>query len=98
MSNRLIISKSWIARDSAGLDANSFLYELSISLPAFRKLSKEWGESPASLAHRYALSIQKVSSVILGVKNTKELQECIEAENKENLNEVQLKELEDLLA
>jgi len=65
---------------------------------AFRKLSKEWGESPASLAHRYALSIQKVSSVILGVKNTKELQECIEAENKENLNEVQLKELEGLFA
>ena len=45
----------------------------------FRKLAKQWGESPASLAHRYALSIQKVSSVILGVKNTKELQECIEA-------------------
>ena len=65
---------------------------------AFRKLSKEWGESPASLAHRYALSIQKVSSVILGVKNTKELQECIEAESKENLNEVQLKELEGLFA
>jgi len=65
---------------------------------AFRKLSKEWGESPASLAHRYALSIRKVSSVILGVKNTKELQECIEAESKENLSEVQLKELEDLFA
>jgi aryl-alcohol dehydrogenase-like predicted oxidoreductase len=65
---------------------------------AFRKLSKEWGESPASLAHRYALSIQKVSSVILGVKNIKELQECIEAESKENLTEVQLKELEGLFA
>ena len=63
---------------------------------AFRKLSKEWGESPASLAHRYALSIQKVSSVILGVKNTIELHECIEAESKDNLNEAQLKELEDL--
>ena len=65
---------------------------------AFRKLAKEWGESPASLAHRYALSIQKVNSVILGVKNTKELQECIEAESKDNLNEVQLKELESLFA
>ena len=60
----------------------------------FRVLAKEWGESPASLAHRYTLSIQKVSSVILGVKNTKELQECIEAESKDNLNEAQLKELE----
>ena len=65
---------------------------------AFRKLAKEWGESPASLAHRYALSIQKVSSVILGVKNKKELQECIQAESKENLNDVQLKELESLFA
>mgnify|MGYP005735181593 FL=1 len=65
---------------------------------SFRDLAKEWGESPASLAHRYALSIQKVSSVILGVKNTKELQECIEAESKDNLNEVQLKELESLFA
>ena len=64
----------------------------------FRELAKKWGESPASLAHRYALSIQKVSSVILGVKNTKELQECIEAESKENLNEVQLGELEGLFA
>ena len=64
----------------------------------FRELAKKWGESPASLAHRYALSIQKVSSVILGVKNTKELQECIEAESKGSLNEVQLKELEDLFA
>ena len=63
---------------------------------SFRELAKEWGESPASLAHRYALSIQKVSSVILGVKNTIELHECIEAESKDNLNEAQLKELEDL--
>ena len=63
---------------------------------SFRELAKEWGESPASLAHLYALSIQKVSSVILGVKNTIELHECIEAESKDNLNEAQLKELEDL--
>ena len=54
--------------------------------------------------HGIFFQIQKVSSVILGVKhrkNTKELifietlfQECIEAESKENLNEVQLKEFE----
>ena len=63
---------------------------------AFRKLSKEWGESPASLAHRYALSIQKVSSVILGVKNINELQECIDTENMGELNEEKLKELKNL--
>ena len=81
---------------SSGRDKPDFIdYEKA---KPFRVLAKEWGESPASLAHRYTLSIQKVSSVILGVKNTKELQECIEAESKDNLNEAQLKELEDLFA
>ena len=39
-------------------------------------------ESPASLAHRYALSMPGISTVVLGVKNRSELQECIEAEAK----------------
>lgn len=46
----------------------------------FRDLAQELGESPASLAHRYSLSIQGVSTVVLGVKNRTELQECIDAE------------------
>ncbi len=46
----------------------------------FREIAQELGESPASLAHRYALSMQGVDSVILGVKNRTELQECIAAE------------------
>ena len=33
---------------------------------------------------------------MLGVKTTIEVHECIEAESKDNLNEAQLKELEDL--
>ena len=48
----------------------------------FRKFADEINENPASLAHRYALSANKVGSVILGVKNRKELVECIEAEEK----------------
>ena len=36
--------------------------------------------STAKLAHRYALGIDGVDSVILGVKNRAELRECIEAE------------------
>ena len=36
--------------------------------------------SAASLAHRYALSIAGVATVILGVKNRTELRECITAE------------------
>ena len=62
----------------------------------FRELAKKWGESPASLAHRYALSIQKISSVILGVKNTQELKECLDTVNMNELSEEQLKELNNL--
>ena len=46
----------------------------------FRALAKEIGESPASLAHRYSLSMEGVSTVIWGVKNRDELGECIAAE------------------
>ena len=56
----------------------------------FRELAKEWNESPASLAHRYALSVEKVSSVILGVKNREELQECVDAEKKGKLNKEEI--------
>ena len=46
----------------------------------FRDLAREVGESPAALAHRYALSMQGVSTVVLGVKNREELRECVDAE------------------
>ncbi len=45
----------------------------------FRALVRKIGESPASLAHRYALSMAGVSTVILGVKNRSELSESLEA-------------------
>ena len=48
----------------------------------FRALAKEMGESPASLAHRYALSMEGIATVVLGVKNRTELRECVEAEAK----------------
>ena len=48
----------------------------------FRTLAEELGESPASLAHRYALSIDGVSTIVLGVKNRTELQECLDAEER----------------
>lgn len=47
----------------------------------FRALAAEAGESPASLAHRYALSMEGVSTVVLGVKNRAELRECTTAED-----------------
>jgi aryl-alcohol dehydrogenase-like predicted oxidoreductase len=46
----------------------------------FRVLAREFGESPASLAHRYALSMAGVATVVLGVKNRTELRECMTAE------------------
>ena len=45
-----------------------------------RDLARSLGMSTAKLAHRYALGIDGVDSVILGVKNRAELRECIEAE------------------
>ena len=48
----------------------------------FRALALELDESPASLAHRYALSMPGVSTVVLGVKNRAELRECLAAEAK----------------
>lgn len=44
-----------------------------------RRLAAEMGESTASLAHRYALSIEGVDTVVLGVKNREELAECVAA-------------------
>ena len=46
----------------------------------FRRLAQQVGESTASPAHRYALPMDGVSTVVPGVKNRTELRECIEAE------------------
>jgi aryl-alcohol dehydrogenase-like predicted oxidoreductase len=78
----------------SGLDKADF-DDFDKALP-FRELSERWGESPASLAHRYALSIEKVSSVILGIKNREELKECVFAEDKSKLNDDQINELKKL--
>lgn len=46
----------------------------------FRALCAELGVDPALLAHRYALDLAGVDTVVLGVKNRAELAQCIEAE------------------
>lgn len=46
----------------------------------FRALASGMGVTSAFLAHRYALSMEGVSTVVLGVKNREELRECIAAE------------------
>ena len=45
----------------------------------FRAIAQEIGETPAALAHRYSLSMKGVDTVVLGVKNRRELRECVEA-------------------
>jgi aryl-alcohol dehydrogenase-like predicted oxidoreductase len=45
----------------------------------FRALAKEVGESAAAMAHRYALSIPGVATIVLGVKNRAEFRECLAA-------------------
>ncbi|WIM93069.1 aldo/keto reductase [Actinoplanes oblitus] len=52
---------------------------------AFRKLAADLGESPAALAHRYALSVPGVATVVLGVKNRTELAECVAAADRGSL-------------
>jgi len=46
----------------------------------FRALAKQFGISAAALAHRYALTMAGVDTVVLGCKNRVELLECIAAE------------------
>lgn len=45
----------------------------------FRTIAAELGVTAALLAHRYALTMPNVSTVVLGVKNRDELRECLEA-------------------
>lgn len=46
----------------------------------FRALAREHGVSPAYLAHQYALAMEGVDTLVLGVKNRQELAECVAAE------------------
>jgi aryl-alcohol dehydrogenase-like predicted oxidoreductase len=59
----------------AGDDAGDY-----VRAAPYRALCAELGVDPAVLAHRYALDIAGVDTVILGVKNRAELAQCLEAE------------------
>jgi len=73
----------------AGALTNAIDRELSPNYPdrkdydraaPFRGLCREMGEDPAFVAHRYALTMPGVDTVILGVKNRAELDQCLDAE------------------
>ncbi len=46
----------------------------------FRAIAADIGVAPAMLAHQYALAMAGVDTVVLGVKNRRELTECLAAE------------------
>ncbi len=76
----------------SGFDIKDF--EDYVKAEPFRQLASKWKMNPSILAHRYALSVEKVSSVILGVKNRKELLDCIEAESLGELDQGQISEID----
>lgn len=47
---------------------------------SFRRLAAERGEPAAVLAHRYALSMPELATMVLGIKNRRELDEALAAE------------------
>ncbi|WP_293365768.1 aldo/keto reductase [Phenylobacterium sp.] len=63
---------------------------------SFRELCAAWGEDPALVAHRYALSLPNIDTVVLGVKNRQELTQCIAAEAMGALGPQQMDEIEAL--
>lgn len=62
----------------------------------FRALCQKWGEDPAIIAHRYALGMAGVETVVLGVKNRDELADALSAERDGPLEPLQLAAIETL--
>lgn len=62
----------------------------------FRALCAKWGEDPAVVAHRYALAVEGVDTVVLGVKNRAELDQLIDAAEQGPLDPAQIEEIEAL--
>lgn len=67
-------------------------------LTKFREFAKKINMSPALLAHRYALSMEHVSTVVLGVKNRIELQECLAAEKLGPLDSNIINQIDNIVA
>lgn len=62
----------------------------------FRALAARWGEDPAVIAHRYALSMPNIDTVVLGVKNRAELAQCVAAEAAGPFSAAQMAEIDGL--
>lgn len=62
----------------------------------FRALCTRWGQDPAYVAHRYALSLPNFDTVVLGVKNRAELAMCVQAEADGAYSAVEMAEIDGL--
>jgi aryl-alcohol dehydrogenase-like predicted oxidoreductase len=62
----------------------------------FRELCALWDEDPAPLAHRYALAMPGVDTLVLGVKNREELGSALAAEAAGPLAPEQIAAIDDL--
>jgi len=62
----------------------------------FRALCDRWGEDPAYVAHRYALSMPDYDTIVLGVKNRSELAMCVAAEAAGPMEPAQMAAIDDL--
>lgn len=66
-----------------------------IRAQTFRNLAAELATDPAVLAHQYALAMAGVDTVVLGVKNRDELQQCLNAESSPTLSQSVIKRVDD---
>ncbi len=56
----------------------------------YRALCAQWGDDPAIVAHRYAMGIEGVDTLVLGVKNVAELNQALVAERRGPLDAEQV--------
>ena len=75
-------------------DGHSELADYDRAAP-FRAIAAEVGRSAAWLAHCYALSMDGIGTVVLGVKNREELRECIDAESAAPLDPALIARIDD---
>lgn len=62
----------------------------------YRDLCRQWGEDPAIVAHRYAMGMDGVDTLVLGVKNVAELDQTLEAERRGPLEPAQVAAIDGL--
>lgn len=85
------LTSSFDRLDTHGPDRDDFA-----RAQPFRELCTRWGEDPALVAHRYALGIPGVDTLVLGIKNREELRMAFEAERRGALEPDQLADIEAL--